>query len=201
MEEGHVERACKVLIKWAATHRGATEDVQYTLDGSELKTFETSEARIRYREWYWRRAFDVFFTSIFKEVLNGKELPLSPLIGASWENEFKRLCEEVNGTHPATRATMKSLQRVTWTQRELDEWYEVCTTGTRQYPALAAVLEFVGARTERGFVDRFWGRLDRELTLLVNVMMDNNGQDFTVEAYEQTNARIAELRAEGAVLL
>ena len=35
-EEGKVERACQTLIKWAATHRGATQDIQYAMDGGEL---------------------------------------------------------------------------------------------------------------------------------------------------------------------
>jgi hypothetical protein len=201
-EEGRTESACKVLIKWAASHRGATEDVQYAVDGlTELRTFDANEAKITYREWYWRKAFDIFYMTTFKDVLRGKKLPQSPFISASWEREFKKLCEEINGAHPATRQTVRSLQRVSWNQRELDEWYAVCKTGTRHYHYLAAVLEFVGARTESGFVDRFWGQKDRYLTMLVNLLSENNGQDFTVEAYEQTNARIAELRAEGAELL
>ena len=117
MEEGAVERACKTLVNFAATHRGATEDVQFVLDGAGIGPIESEERRIRYREWYWRRAFELLFLSIFKE--NDKLLPMSPFIGVSWEVDFKRLCAELNGA----TVTARRLQRVEWTQRTLDEWW------------------------------------------------------------------------------
>ena len=201
-EEGKVERACQTLIKWAATHRGATQDIQYAMDGSELTTFAANEDRIRYREWYWRRAFEIFFVSIFKDVLRGKELPLAPLIGASWETEFKELCKELNGDHPADVRRVKRFQRVLWTQRELDEWYALCESNSaRPYPSLASVLEFVGARTTPGIMESFWAPKDQELTRLVQLLSTNNGEDVSATGYKQIMERIAELRAEGAVLL
>jgi hypothetical protein len=202
-EEGKMERACQTLTKWAATHRGATQDkIQYALDGGELATFTANEDRIRYREWYWRRAFELFFLSVFKGVLRGKELPLAPLIGASWETEFKELCKELNGDHPADVQRVKRFQSVLWTQRELDEWYALCeSTSARPYPSLASVLEFVGARTTPGIMESFWAPKDRELTKLVELLSSNDGEDFSVAGYQQIMLHITELRADGAVVL
>ena len=203
-EKGKMEHACKTLTKWAATHRGATQEIQYDLDGAELTTFTANEARISYREWYWRKAFELFFLSVFKGILRVKELPPAPLIGASWETEFKKLCKELNGTHPADVLRVKRFQSVPWTQRELDEMYALCeSTSARPYPSLASVLEHAGAQTTPNIIDSFWAAKDRELTQLIGQRQNAAivGEDLSGAVYQQIIARINELSAEGAVEL
>ena len=190
MEEGAVERACKTLVNFAATHRGATEDVQFVLDGAGIGPIESEERRIRYREWYWRRAFELLFLSIFKE--NDKLLPMSPFIGVSWEVDFKRLCAELNGA----TVTARRLQRVEWTQRKLDEWWHRWHV---QMPNLAALLEFVGASTTAGTMENYQ-RIDQALGSLVQSLALMEGW-LPVEQVESISNEIQALRAQGARLI
>ena len=197
-EERQMQKACRTLIKWAATHHGATEDAQHVLNGTDVDGIEGSERRLEFREWYWRRAFQLFFLANFNEILNGRELPLSPLVGASWESEFKQLCKELNPFLPNENPTILRFQRVRWSQRELDKWWEYCTTGSRQYPSLAAVLEFVGARTQPHTMRDFWGSKDARLTFLMQLL---EADDLTREGYSTAVAEIRQLQSEGAQLV
>ena len=197
-EERQMERACKTLVQFAATHHGATQDAQYIADGACMGPIEPEERRIRYREWYWRRAYELFFITSFREILAGRELPVSPLIGASWETDFKELCKELNGQ--AANPTIRRLQRVNWTQRELDRWWQLSTTGTRQYTNIAAVLEFVGARTTPDAMGNYWAPKDRLLTRLVEILNLTDSWLGAAE-FQEITTRIHTLREEGAQML
>jgi hypothetical protein len=189
LDDGALDRACKALVQYAASHKGATQDEQFILDGESVGPIEPTERALRYSQWYWRRAFKLLVETVFVGL--ERDLPPAPLVGVRWETEFKKLCEELN----AARVVTQRLQRVQWTQRRLDEWWH---RYHEAMPSLAALLEFYGASTARDTIEA-WRAKDRQLTVLIELLQA--AESMPAAEFQSLNSQLQALRLQGARVL
>ena len=205
---GEMEVACQLLLRWAGTSHGATEN-----DG------QSQTKRKAHLEKYWREAFKLYFYSTFKNVvradeseilLHSDQFPTTPFHGATWKDNFMALCREINveAEQPPITAMRKRhivarFQKVEWTQRKLDTWLDrflngrgvgnASDHGSFYFPRLTELLRLAGAN-ENGMPR--WHDLDSRLATEIRHIVEFG--DLNLGFYNRQVSKIKALLSQGA---